>query len=130
MYSIHCPWLIWAVRLQSRENSSISIIVPSLYTFFGVTIYGDSKTKTKENARIPLKKSHQRFGGYFNEDTRLDGQLDESKQAELKNDVLEEIRLAKAALNEYQEDIAKQSIDYLRVCFNLKIIFNLQRTRK
>ena len=41
--------------------------------------------------------------------------------------MLEEIRLAKGALNEYQEDIAKQSIDYLRVCFKfkkkLKIIF-------
>ena len=80
-------------------------------------------TQKPKNALIPLKKSHQRFGGYFNEDTRLDGQLNESKQAELKNDVLEEIRLAKAALNEYQEDIAKQSIDYLRVRCKIKNYF-------
>jgi len=70
--------------------------------------------KIVTDSRVAREQSHQRFGGYFNENARLDVQLDESKQAELKNDVLEEIRLAKGALNEYQEDIAKQSVDYLR----------------
>ena len=57
------------------------------------------------------------YGTLLSDVGGLDSKLDDRKQSELKNDVLEEIRLAKAALNEYQEDISKQSVDYLRVRF-------------
>ena len=76
-----------------------------------VKIVTDSKVTREQSSRL---------GGYgalvlSDSKCQLDGKLNDSKQSELKNDVLEEIRLAKQSLNEYQEDIAKQSVDYLRV---------------
>merc|ERR1739838_61851 len=75
-----------------------------------VKIVTDSKVAREQSSRL---------GGYgalvlSDSKCQLDGKLNDSKQSELKNDVLEEIRLAKQSLNEYQEDIAKQSVDYLR----------------
>ena len=107
------------------SNFLFELVLLSSFTRHNTLDFGKSQLQKSPGIGLPLgitldlyrprAQSHQRFGGYFNENTRLDVQLDESKQAELKNDVLEEIRLAKGALNEYQEDIAKQSVDYLRV---------------